>query len=309
VDPIEYFSESGTTQGLVFRDQTHAIGRNIHKHDPIARAWHIAGSMLVVIATVATVWGLLKHGFDGIVLSSWVTMRWLTGFVGLFGVAAVMTYPFRKQIYRRKAGALRYWMLAHVYLGVLAGVVLMLHSASRAGGWLTTILFVTFEVVVFSGLYGVAAYFLAPRIMTSIEGEPLLIEDLTERRQELKKELTDTIARSEGWLHDEIQENVIKRYQAFRFLLRQLIRREPLKNLLAEARQEFKDKTLRTATIDERELLLSAVQIAVTLRRVEALIFLHQILKQWVPLHVISTALMLALMVVHIIQAIFFTIK
>ncbi len=309
VDPIEYFSEAGTTQGLVFRDQTHAIGRNIHKHDPMARAWHVAGSLLVVIATVATIWGLMRYGFDGIVWRSWITMRWVTGFVGLFGIAAVMTYPFRKQIYRRRAGALRYWMLAHVYLGVLAGVVLMLHAGSRPGGWLTSLLFVAFEVVVFSGLYGVAAYFIAPRIMTSIEGEPLLIEDLTERREELKKELTETIAKSEGWVRDEIKENVIKRYQAFGFLLRQLIHREPLKNLLAESREEFKDKTLRTATTDERDLLLSAVQTAVTLRRVEALIFLHQILKQWIPLHVVSTALMLALMVVHIIQAIFFTIK
>ena len=42
-------------------------------------------------------------------------MRWATGLVGLFGVAAVMTYPLRKQVYRRRAGALRYWMLVHLY--------------------------------------------------------------------------------------------------------------------------------------------------------------------------------------------------
>jgi len=309
VDPIEYFSEAGSTQGIVFRDQTHAIGRNIHKRDPIAQAWHAAGSLLVILVSIATIWGLLKYGLDGRIGGRWITMRWLTGFVGLFGIAAVMTYPFRKQIYRRRAGALRYWMLAHAYLGVVAGVVLMLHSGYRAGGWLTTLLFIAFEVVVFSGLYGVAAYVIAPRIMTTIEGEPLLIEDLIERRTELKTELTETIGKTEGWLREEIEENVVKRFERFGFLLRQLIRREPLKTLLAEARREFKDKTLRTATTDERETLLGAVQTAVTLRRVEALIFLHQILKQWVPLHVVSTALMLALMVIHIIQAIFFTIK
>jgi len=43
------------------------------------------------------------------------------GLVGLFGIAVVMTYPLRKQVYRRRAGALRYWMLMHVYIGALAG--------------------------------------------------------------------------------------------------------------------------------------------------------------------------------------------
>jgi hypothetical protein len=220
-----------------------------------------------------------------------------------------MTYPLRKQIYRRRAGALRYWMLAHVYLGVLAGIVLLVHSGTRTGGPLTTLLYLTFEVVTFSGIFGIISYIVTPRIMTDIEGEPLLIEDLIERRRELRQELADLTKKSEGWLREEIEERVAKRFLSFGFLVRQLVHRESLKNLLADARQEFKDLTTRTATPDEREILLDAVETAVTLRRVEALIFLHQMLKQWIPLHVISTALMLALMVVHIIQAVLFTLK
>ena len=69
---------------------------------------------------------------------SWLTMRWLTGLVGLVGVVVVMSYPFRKKIYRRRAGALRYWMLAHAYVGAIAGVVLLFHSGPRTGGLLTS---------------------------------------------------------------------------------------------------------------------------------------------------------------------------
>ena len=50
VDPIEYFSEIGPTQGFVFRDQTHAVGRNIHKSDPLARAWHAGGLLVTILA-------------------------------------------------------------------------------------------------------------------------------------------------------------------------------------------------------------------------------------------------------------------
>ncbi len=309
VNPSDYFDEIGATKGFVFRDQTHAVGRNIHKNDPLARAWHVVGLIFVGLASISTMWGLSKYGLNGRLGGSWLTMRWLTGLIGLFGVAAVMTYPLRKQIYRRRAGALRYWMLAHVYLGVVTGIILLLHSGTNAGGLITTLLYLSFDVVVFSGILGVISYLVAPRILTNIESEPLLIEDLITRRGELKQELADTVAKSEGWLREEIEERVSGRFLSRRFLLRQLLRRESLKDLLADARQEFKERTVRLTTADERELLLTAVEKAVTLRRVEALIFLHQMLKQWIPLHAVSTALMLALMIVHIIQAIFFGLK
>jgi len=48
VDPTEYFSEISSTQGFVFKTKTHALGRNIHKSDPLARAWNFVGAALVV---------------------------------------------------------------------------------------------------------------------------------------------------------------------------------------------------------------------------------------------------------------------
>ncbi len=306
VDPLEYFDEIAATQGIIFRDQTHAIGRNIHRSDPLARLWHIAGIALSVVAVVGTIWGLAAYGLDGRLGDTWLTMRWITGLVGLGGIAAVMTYPARKQIYRRRAGALRYWMLAHVYVGTLAGILLLLHSGTSTGGLLTTSLYVAFDVVIATGLFGIASYIVAPRIMTSIEGEPLLIEDLIGRRAELKDELDQIEKSSQGWLRDEIEDKVVKRFQSKSFLLKQIVRRQPLKTLVAESREEFKERLTRLATDDERLLLQNAVETAVTLRRIDALIILHKLLRIWIPPHVIATSLMLALMLVHVIQVVFF---
>ena len=308
VDPVAYFSEIGPAQGFVFRDQTHAVGRNIHKSDPLARAWHVGGTILTIVAAAAVLWGLWKYGFDGVLAGNWLTMRWLTGLVGLVGVAVVMTYPFRKQIYRRRAGALRYWMLAHAYIGAIAGVVLLLHSGTRTGGLLTSLLYVTFDLTIISGLIGVIAYVVAPRIMTRIEGEPLLIEDLEKRREELRQATRTIYQKSDGWLKDEIRERVYARFLSNGFLWRQIWRREELKALLAQARQEFKDRTTRMATEEERDLLLSAVEAAVTLRRVDALLALHWVLRFWIPMHIVATALMLGLMLVHVGQVVFFNV-
>jgi len=306
VNPVEYFEEVKSSQGFVFRDQTHAIGRNIHKSDPLARAWHVAGIVATLVAIAGVVWGLARYGFDDVLAGTWLTMRWLTGLVGLAGVAIVMTYPFRKQVYRRRAGALRYWMLLHVYAGVVAGVVLLLHSGPSTGGLITTLLYVVFDLVILSGVVGILAYIVSPRIMTRIEGEPLLLEDLTARRDELQTQAASILEQSEGWLKDEIRDRVYPRFSSFGFLWRQLWRREELKPLLAQAREEFKARTTRVATHEERDLLLSAVETAVTLRRVDALLLLHRTLRSWIPIHVVSTAAMLALMVVHIVQVVFF---
>jgi hypothetical protein len=309
VDPVTYFTEVENTRGLIFRDRTQAFGRNIHKSDPLAKTLHIGGVGLILVAGLAAIWGLAAHGFDGLLTGTWLTMRWVTGIVGLFGIAVVMTYPLRKQVYRRRAGALRYWMLIHVYLGALAGLILMLHAGSRTGGLLTTSLYFAFDAVILSGLFGIASYIVAPRILTSIEGEPLLVEDLVARREELQQELEEIEKQSEGWLKEDIGERVVKPFRTLSFLMRQFTHREALTALLADARAPFKERLTRLATNEERTLLQRAVETAVTLRRVDALIYLHKILKIWIAPHVISTAVMLALMVVHIIQVVYFAVK
>jgi Fe-S-cluster-containing dehydrogenase component/CRP-like cAMP-binding protein len=309
VNPLEYFSEIGPTQGLIFRDETHAVGRNIHKSDPLARTWHVSGAFVTVVIAVWFIWLLQIYGFDRPLNGGWLTMRWLTGIVGLVGVAGVMTYPFRKEVYRRRAGPLRYWMLAHIYLGTIAGVVLLVHAGSHTGGLLTTVLYVSFDVVLLSGVVGILTYLIAPRIMTRIEGEPLLVEDLIGRREELLVEKDDILKQSEGWLKEEIEQKIYSQFLSRSYLTRQLIRHESLKALLAEARADYKDRITRLATDDERKLLLSAVETAVTLTRIDALLLLHRSLRFWIPIHVISTALMLALMLVHIFQVVFFKVR
>src|SRR5215207_2777915 len=308
VNPREYFTEVNERLGLVYRDQTHAIGRNIHKRDPKATLWHVVGVLAALGVAAATLWALSRYGIDELLGGSWLTVRWLTGLVGLGGIAFVMTYPFRKQVYRRRAGALRYWMLSHVYLGLVAGVVLLLHGGPSTGGLLTSLLMVSFDAVILTGLFGIAVYLVAPRIMTSIEVEPLLVEDLRARREELREMLTDIGQQSSDSLREFIRKEVRGKVFAFSYLVRQYVRREPLSSLLAAAREEYETKA-SSLDPESRRLLLEAIETTVTLRRVDSLIYLHQLLKLWLAPHFVTTALMLVLMLVHIIQVVFFLVR
>ncbi len=58
-----------------------------------------------------------------------------------------------------------------------------------------------------------------------------------------------------------------------------------------------------------RRLIEEAVETSVLLRRADALIYLHQLLKLWLAPHVVATALMLALMLAHIVQVVFFAVR
>lgn len=309
VNPQEYLDEIGETLGIVFRDKTHAVGRNIHKSDPLARFMHIFGGLATIVLTVATLAALMLYGANARLFHTWLTMRWVTGIIGFVTLFSVMLYPARKKIYRRRAGALRYWMLVHIYLGTIAGVVLLLHSGTHTGGLLTTALYVAFNLVIATGLFGIASYQIAPRIMTGIEGEPLLIEDLLTRRKELSDKLAEIREKADENLRRLIESDALKRFFKVSYLMRQYLRREELKALLAEARGAIKPLTEGLSETESRKLLIDATETIVMLRRVESLIYLHRLLKIWIAPHVITTSLMLALMFVHIVQAVFFSIR
>jgi len=310
VNPREYFTEVKNTVGLIYKDQTHAIGRNIHKSDPLRTAWHVFGILLVAALGGAALWGTIRYTQDAVLLpNSWLTMRWLTGLIGLLGIVWTMAYPFRKQIYRRRFGALRYWMLSHIYLGVLAGFVLLVHGGTSSGGLLTSLLMISFDLVIASGIFGALCYLIVPRLMTRIEGEPLLLEDLQARRIELRAKLTEiTYNESEPKLRDLVENRVYPRFLSFSYLVRQFFEKEDLKSMLARAREEFKSATSELNRVNQT-LLIEAVESAATLRRVDALCYLHQLLKLWIAPHVLFTAMMLFLLVLHIVQVVYFNVR
>ncbi len=304
VNPREYFDEIKETIGIVAQSRTHAVGENIHKFDLFATVWHVIGIAAIIVGSGLAVWGTRTFSQDTSLLGpdGWFTARWATGLTGLACIIWVMLYPMRKQIYRRRAGALRYWMLSHIYIGVLGGVVLLVHGGTSSGGLLTSMLMISFDLVIVSGLFGALCYVIVPRLMTRIEREPLLIDDLEARRKELRLELAN------AQLNELIQRKVRRRFLGLGYLLRQYSRREGLDKMLADARSEFRSASESMNRSDVARLM-EAVENAAMLRRVDALIYLHTLLKLWVPPHVLFTSLMLVLMVIHIIQVVYFNVR
>jgi hypothetical protein len=82
-------------------------------------------------------------------------------------------------------------------------------------------------------------YFIAPRMLTRIEGQPLLIEDLTARRKELNHELGELMAKVTPNVRVTVQQQVIPSALSLGFLLRQYLKRESLDEMLAAFKGEL----------------------------------------------------------------------
>ena len=308
VNPHEYFSEITNTIGFIQKSKTHAIGENIHKFDFRATVLNVAGTIVVLILGGLAIWATYTFSQD-IALSPniGITMRWLTGLTGLVGIVWVMLYPVRKQIYRRRVGALRYWMLSHIYLGILATVLILVHGGTSSGGLMTSVLMISFDLTIATGLFGALCYLIIPRFMTRIEREPLLLEDLEMRREELRSQLIRaTENETDAKLRNIIRKDVRRRFLGINYLLRQYLRKEDLNTMLADARQQFRPAAESMSRVDEARLM-DAVESAATLRRIDALVHLHQLLKVWLAPHVLFTSMMLVLLILHIAQVIYFS--
>ncbi len=308
VNPHTYFAEIKQIEGVVFQDATHAIARHVSHQDRGKQFMHALGATAVALLTLLTLLGLKRYTHDLPLLSGWLNMRWLTGLTGFVALAGVMAYPVRRRIYRKCAGPLRYWMLAHSYLGAVAGIVLLLHGGARSGGALTTALMISFDLAILTGLFGIVCYFCVPRLLTKIEAQPLLLEDLVARRDELAEELRAALAAASDQARALLAGQVFPHFLSLGFLMRQYFHRENLETMTASAQLEFKQAADELPPW-EHDNFRQAVELAALSRRVDALIYLHQTLKLWVAPHVLATSLMLALMLVHIIQVIYFAVR
>ncbi|HEY6334191.1 MAG TPA: cyclic nucleotide-binding domain-containing protein, partial [Blastocatellia bacterium] len=308
IQPARYFDEIGEIKGLLRIDETHAIGKNIHKSDPPRRLMHIVGLLVVILSTAGALTLLGTYGL-GVPIVSFLNMRWITGLVGLVAIAGVMIYPARKQIYLRRAGPLRYWMLSHTYLGTIAAIMIFLHGGRSSGGVITTALMIAFDLTILTGVVGILFYFFIPRLLTKIEGTPLLIDDLKARSEELKEEIAHLQSATREPAQSTIKRRILPRFLKARYVVSHYFRHDSLDSEITRAKRKLRKHIESIPAGPDREKTERAVELAATSARVDALVYLHRLLKLWLAPHIVFTSLMLALMAVHIVQVIYYAAR
>lgn len=136
----------------------------------------------VVLVVLATLWQFWESHQAG----RWVSGSSLSGLVvgsvaALIILFEVLLWP-RKKLRRFKLFPTRYWMSAHLWLGLATGPLAWIHSGYRFGGNFSSLLMWLLLFVIASGVYGWIMQVLVPRwMLRNLPQETILnqIEDVS----------------------------------------------------------------------------------------------------------------------------------
>ncbi len=123
----------------------------------------------LVLITLGTLAAFAWSGAIRVESGGWPGGSTLPGL--LFGTAGALILLFEFLIWPRKKlrswriGAAQVWMRAHIWLGLWAVPLIVLHSGLQLGGRLSIVLMVLFIVVIISGIFGLLLQQVLPRVM------------------------------------------------------------------------------------------------------------------------------------------------
>jgi hypothetical protein len=247
-----------------------------------------AVGLVMVAAYAITAW-----------LTPWSPKRGMGLFFGI--VAALvfvfeMAYPYRRSR-ARPLGTARRWLQAHIYLGSLAFLAVLIHSGFHLpGGVMGWALFLLSAWTTLSGLLGVWLQKRLPVVMA----EGLKVEALYERIPALVEHLLKEADALVAGASDVLE----------RFYLAEVRTRlagiEPSWSYLLDARAG-RERVLEpfrrmSSFVDpaEKEIVNDLMTIRMEKMDLDVQHSLQGILRSWLVLHVPPAALLMALLLVHV---------
>src|SRR5207244_12463123 len=109
--------------------------------------------VLLIAVTAVFIWNARKEYSHG-----GSTLGIAYGIAGSALIVLLAAFGIRKRAYRSTFGTLENWMQSHIYLGLLAGVILLLHTGFRFHDGIAVATFVLVAIVVVSGIAGAILY-------------------------------------------------------------------------------------------------------------------------------------------------------
>jgi hypothetical protein len=137
-----------------------------------SRRWRWVALLLFVAAVAAFVWerssGRFQHGGShlGLVL----------GAAAAALVVWLLFFAVRKRAYKSTLGSLEGWLHAHVWLGLLSAVLVLLHTGFRFEDEVALSAYLVLLAVVATGVLGAVLYQTLPRRLTGVESNLTAVE-------------------------------------------------------------------------------------------------------------------------------------
>ena len=132
--------------------------------DRTHKRW-FAGSTLTVAIGAAAYLANALSSIQGAKGGSVLGM--LFGIVGSACMVFSALLALRRRLPTLRVGSAQFWLRGHVWLGTVGFLLILLHSGLRWGGLLENLMWVSFVLVVVTGIIGVILQQIIPRLLTS----------------------------------------------------------------------------------------------------------------------------------------------
>ena len=228
------------------------------------------------------------------------------GIAGSALIVLLAAFGMRKRAYRSTFGTLENWMQSHIYLGILAGVILLLHTGFRFNDGIAVATFVLVAIVVFSGIAGAILYVTVPRLLTEVESN-LTVAEISDQLNQLGRSMA-RIASGKSQPFQRIYNELIREAQpgflaGWRLLLTRGGRRKPQlvgdwSNLIGLVGKEEQDEL--------RQMLVVSRQRKELLLRLIYQQRYKNILEAWLYIHVPFTIALLVFAVLHLVGVFYY---
>lgn len=229
---------------------------------------------------------------------------WYGYTLGTIGAALILWLTFlgvRKRAITPGVWSLKAWVSAHVYLGLALLVVATLHTGFQFGWNVHTLAYALMVLVILSGIYGVFAYAILPRSLSSNRGETT------------QKQMVETIRSLDRQINDAAQPLNQTQAAAVRLSLEHsdvgggFFRRLDVRpgdcgtrRALARLKRETGGSDAERAALDNVRALLERKSAA--LLQLRRHLRIRALLAVWLGVHVPATIALLMALTAHIVS-------
>lgn len=154
---------------------------------PVAHSgivWRRIFVVLLLIVSATYFWYAGKQSFQ----HGGTPLGLTYGAIGFFLCFFLAYFGIRKRAYRSRFGTLEQWLQSHIYLGILALVILIFHTGGRFNDKIAVTTLLLVGIVVGSGIVGAILYVTVPRLLTEVESE-LTVDEISDQINQLGKQM------------------------------------------------------------------------------------------------------------------------
>jgi hypothetical protein len=211
----------------------------------------------------------------------------------------------RKRLAYQGIGKLSAWLGVHIYAGVMAAFAVLYHSGFRAGSPLTAWLLAFFSLTAVSGVLGIWISRKVPPLLTALEENPTILEDLLATRAECLRGMLELAAGGSDDFRLLVEKRLLKETAAWKRIFRFYRNRSTLADELPAFQKEHETAVQRLKP-HERQAFQRAADYALHVCKMNAELFLQRVLRAWLTLHIVSTAAMFGLAAVHTFSVLYY---